>query len=306
VDVEHAWGQPTAGGGAVAEIARGFADAEGGDARARCVGYRVEQFFVWGRAAHRIAFADDIGCGWKFADADGDGERADRGDDLVWKYGTWWNGVRHHVVCNSAERFADDWNAAVTVKNPSNATSNGLKFVVTGGQPTITSIAPSSTPVQANPVNNIPVTLTGTNFTTGSKVFWNGAAAGISATVSNSTSIAATLPGGLLGPYGSTNDVAVLSAPPGGGQSKAVTFRVAAAAPINDNFANAINVTTFTFVDDKDSSGATTEAGDPTPPCVNQYTVAQGNTGGHANGAYNTIWYKYTPTFSANYRWTRL
>jgi len=188
----------------------------------------------------------------------------------------------------------------ITVKNPSNATSNGLKFVVTGGAPTLTSIAPSSTPVQANPVNNIPVTLTGTNFATGSKVFWNGVAAGVSATVNSSTSIAATLPAGLLGPYGSTNDVSVFGVPPGGGQSKAVTFKVAAAPPINDNFANAINVNAFTFVDDKDSSSATTEAGDPTPVCLSQFTAAQGNTGGHPNGTYNTIWYKFTPTFSAN------
>jgi hypothetical protein len=151
----------------------------------------------------------------------------------------------------------------ITVKNPSNAISNGLKFVVTGGEPTLTSIAPSSTPVQTNPVTNIPVTLTGTSFATGSKVFWNGAAAGISATVNSSTSIAATLPAGLLGPYGSTNDVAVLSAPPGGGQSKAITFKVAAAAPANDNFANAINITTYNFTDAKDSSGATTETCDP-------------------------------------------
>ncbi|HET7106827.1 MAG TPA: Ig-like domain repeat protein [Candidatus Acidoferrum sp.] len=188
----------------------------------------------------------------------------------------------------------------ITVKNPSNVVSNGLKFVVTGGQPTLTNIAPGSTPVQANPVTNIPVTLTGTNFTAGSKVFWNGAAAGIRVTVNSATSIAATLPGGLLGPFGSTNDVSVLSAPPGGGQSSAVTFKVAAPPPPNDNFANAINVTTFSFVDDKDSSAATTESGEAAPVCVNQYTVAQGNTGGHPNGAYNTIWYKFTPTFSAN------
>jgi len=35
------------------------------------------------------------------------------------------------------------------------------------------------------------------------------------------------------------------------------------------------------------------------PPCAQQFTAAQGNTGGEPNGAYNTIWYTFTPIFSA-------
>src|SRR5208283_3275262 len=66
------------------------------------------------------------------------------------------------------------------------------------------------------------------------------------------------------------------------------------------NFANATNITQLNFFFVEDVSGATTESSDPIPPCAQQFTPAQGNTGGHANGAYNTIWYKYTPTFSAN------
>ncbi len=185
-------------------------------------------------------------------------------------------------------------------------TSNSLKFVVVGGTPTITGITPSSTPVQLNPVNNVTVTLAGTNFVTGSKILWNRAAAGITASVNSPTSITATLPAALLSPYGSTDDVAVLSSPPGGGQSKPLPFKVVAAAPANDNFANAANITASTFTDDKDTSSATTEATDPTPACVSQYTSAQGNTGGYPNGLYNTIWYKFTPIFSPISKSTRL
>jgi len=70
--------------------------------------------------------------------------------------------------------------------------------------------------------------------------------------------------------------------------------------PPNDNFASAITINNLDFFDFQDSSGATTESADPTPPCAHQYTSAQGNTGGHPNGAYNTIWYTLTPLFSAS------
>jgi hypothetical protein len=79
-----------------------------------------------------------------------------------------------------------------------------------------------------------------------------------------------------------------------------VTFKVVASPPPNDNFANAINITTLSLNEFQDTSGATTESSDPIPPCVNQFTIAQGNTGGHPNGSYNTMWYKFTPQFSAN------
>jgi hypothetical protein len=136
-------------------------------------------------------------------------------------------------------------------------------------------------------------------------VFFNGAQNGIIVAAPGSscplpTCLKAALPAALLGPYGSTNDITVLDPPPGGGSSLAKTFRVAALAPPNDNIANAINITTLSFGDTQDSSGATTETTDPVPPCVNQYSSANGNTGGHPNGLYNTIWYKFTPQFSAN------
>jgi hypothetical protein len=192
----------------------------------------------------------------------------------------------------------------ITVKVSSTA-SNGLPFPVLALTPTLTSVTPSSTPVQASPSSNVTIQLTGTNFAGNAKVFFNGAQDGIivvapSSTCALPTCLKATLPAALLGPYGSTNDITVLDPPPGGGSSLAKTFRVAALAPPNDNIANAINITTLSFGDTQDSSGATTETTDPIPPCVNQFSSANGNTGGHPNGLYNTIWYKFTPQFSAN------
>ncbi|MGC2670952.1 MAG: IPT/TIG domain-containing protein [Candidatus Acidiferrum sp.] len=182
-------------------------------------------------------------------------------------------------------------------------TSNALPFSVLALTPTLTSISPASTPVQnPNPTTNIQVQLTGTNFASSAKVLFNGAPSGITTTFNSSSSLSATLPASLLGPFGSTNDIEVLNTPPGGGKSTPVTFKVVAPPPVNDNLANAINITSLTYVDVKDSSGATTQSGDPTPPfsCVSQFSSAQGNTGGSPNGAYNTIWYQYTPYFSAN------
>jgi hypothetical protein len=191
----------------------------------------------------------------------------------------------------------------VTVKISPTSVSNSLVFTVLALTPTLTSIIPPSTPVQPNPVNNVQITLTGTNFSSNAKVFFNGLQSGITTTFNSSTSLTATLPSALLGPFGSTNDITVLNTPPGGGKSLPVSFKVAAPPPPNDNFANATNITTFNFSDLQDSSGATTESStDPIPPpaCVTQFSSSQGNTGGHPNGVYNTIWYKYTPVFSAN------
>jgi hypothetical protein len=193
----------------------------------------------------------------------------------------------------------------ITVANGTQ-TSNALVFSVLAGTPTITSITPSSTPVQTPaPATNVTIQINGTNFSSSAKVLFNGASRAITIAAPTAgcpvpTCLAATLPAALLGPFGSTNDIAVLNMPPGGGQSKPLTFKVVAPPPPNDNFANATNITTLSFNDVQDSSGATTESTDPTPPCARQFTTAQGNTGGHPNGAYNTTWYKFTPIFSAN------
>src|SRR5216683_4740348 len=195
----------------------------------------------------------------------------------------------------------------ITVKAGS-ATSNSLTFAVLSLTPTLSSINPPSTPVQtppSPPIANVPIQLIGTDFASSAKVLFNGAQNGITVAAPTSscplpTCLTATLPAALLGPFGSTDDISVLNTPPGGGKSQPLTFRVAAPPPLNDNFAKATNITTLTFNDVQDSSGATTETPDPVPPCVLQFSASQGNTGGQKNGVYNTIWYKYTPVFSAN------
>jgi hypothetical protein len=194
--------------------------------------------------------------------------------------------------------------AKVTVQ-VGTATSNSLTFAVLAALPTLSSINPPSTPVQTpNPTTNVSIQLTGTSFASGAKVLSNGAQNGITVAAPTSscplpTCLSATLPAALLGPFGSTNDIAVLNTPPGGGQSKPVAFKVAAPPPPNDNFSKATNITTLIFNDVQDSSAATTEIADPVPPCVHQYATSL-NTGGQLNGVYNTIWYKFTPIFSAN------
>lgn len=197
----------------------------------------------------------------------------------------------------------------VTTGNPASATSNSVPFEVLAASPTITNCASSvpaattascGTPVQTTTASPVQLTLTGTNFANSAKTLIDGSSAGISSQTNSATKVTATVPGSLLGPYGSTNDLTVLNAPPGGGRSTALTFQIVAPPPVNDAIANAINITTLSFNDVKDSSGATTAGNDPVPSCLTQYSSAQGNTGGHPNGMYNTIWYQFTPIFSAN------
>jgi hypothetical protein len=187
----------------------------------------------------------------------------------------------------------------ITVLN-GGQTSNALTFAVLATTPTLTSLNPASTPVQTPvPTARVPIQLTGSNFSSTAKVLFNGAQNGITTNFNSSTSLTATLPAALLGPFGGTDDISVLNTPPGGGKSQTVPFKVAAPPPANDNFANATNIITLVFNDVQDSAGASTETADPTPPCVHQF-ASNLNTGGHPNGLYNTIWYKFTPIFSAN------
>jgi hypothetical protein len=191
----------------------------------------------------------------------------------------------------------------ITVK-VANTTSNSLPFAVLALTPTLSSSNPPSTPVQIPPAPpaNIPIQLAGTNFASSAKILFNGAYNGITATFNSSAGLTATLPSALLGPFGSTNDLAVINTPPGGGRSTPITFKIVAPAPVNDAFSSTINITSLNYLDVRDSSSATFQTGDPTPPaaCVPQLTSGQGNTGGSPNGAYNTIWYQFTPVFSAN------
>jgi hypothetical protein len=114
----------------------------------------------------------------------------------------------------------------------------------------------------------------------------------IATTFVSSTQLTATIPASFMASFGSTNSVGVQNPPPGGGTTITTsgvtlpTFVVIAPPPANDNFANAMNITltSGSFTDTKDSSGATTQTTDPIPTC--------------AAGVSNSIWYTFTPTSS--------
>lgn len=182
--------------------------------------------------------------------------------------------------------------------------SNALTFTVLGGAPTITNATPANANVNAAATQ---ITVTGTNFGSNSVVVMNpdvGGTAILTPTSATATQLVATIPPSFLASFGSTNSVGVQNPPPGGGTTvttQAVTlpvFTVVAPAPTNDDFANAINITGTSFTNTKDASAATTQTTDPAPPstCVQQFSAAQGNSGGFPNGDYNTFWYKFTPT----------
>jgi len=190
-------------------------------------------------------------------------------------------------------------------------TTSALPFPVLALLPTLTSLTPATAPVQSPvPSTTVAITLTGTNFTPNSFVilnpFFNGSGGKLklATTFQSSTSLTATIPASALGPFGSTNDFAVSTPPPGGGLSTSgpstsnPTFKVLAPIPPNDNFASAIDLATINNgngTDIQDSSNATTETNDPTPPCgqllgPSPLTIVFGRS--------NTIWYKFTPTSS--------
>ena len=184
------------------------------------------------------------------------------------------------------------------------ATSNSLTFSVLSGLPTISSVSPGNANVNTN---GQVVTVTGTNFSANSQVMLNpdfipgnGQLNGkllIPTSFQSSTQLMATIPASFLANFGSTNSVGVHTPPPGGGTTSGLppagtgsaplpTFTVSAPPPINDNFANALSIATNSFTDTKDSSGATTETGDPTPSCA---------LGSATNGRSNSLWYQFTP-----------
>lgn len=169
-------------------------------------------------------------------------------------------------------------------------TSNALVFTVLGSAvPTITSSSPGTAPV--NSANSVQITVMGTNFVSNSTVLMNpdNVKAALNTVFVSATQLTATVPASFMANFGSTNSVGVQNPPPGGGTTVTTptvilpTFVVVAPPPANDNFANAINITSTSFTDTKDSSGATTETNDP------QLAAC-------APGPFNTIWYKVVPT----------
>jgi uncharacterized repeat protein (TIGR01451 family) len=68
-----------------------------------------------------------------------------------------------------------------------------------------------------------------------------------------------------------------------------VLHAAATAAPANDDFVNAVNVTTAPFTNSQTSTGATAEVGEPVPACTAQQAAST-----------HSVWYKYTPGSSGS------
>jgi hypothetical protein len=85
--------------------------------------------------------------------------------------------------------------------------------------------------------------------------------------------------------------VKAFSPGPGGGSSGAQTFTIGSAAT-NDNFANAIAITTLPFTDTESTGAATTEVGEtaPSSACIRGLAAQSAAT--------HSIWYTYTPLSS--------
>src|SRR6266852_1754455 len=173
-------------------------------------------------------------------------------------------------------------------------TTYSLPFTVIGQPPTITNSAPPTAPV--NSASAITITVTGTNFNSNSKVLMNPDVGGTALTTNfvTSTQLTAAVPTTFMAQFGSTNSVGVQNPAPGGGTTVTTqtvtlpTFTVTAAAPANDNFASAINITSTSFTDTKDSSGATTQTSDPSLALFSTCVPS-------GSGQSNTIWYKVVP-----------
>jgi chitodextrinase len=131
----------------------------------------------------------------------------------------------------SAADIANAGNANVTVTNPppGGGTTPNFVFVISSASnpmPTLTSIAPASGTLD----QSVALTLTGTNFISGSVVnFGSNADAG--GVVSNGgDTLTITIPAGQLATAGPIN-VTVTNAAPGGGTSSAKTFTIDNPAP---------------------------------------------------------------------------
>jgi hypothetical protein len=211
-------------------------------------------------------------------------------------------GSATQLTATIAASLVSGGGAPLVTVNVSGTTSNALTFTVLGGPPTINSpVSPSSSPV--NSASATTLTVNGTGFTSASRVLMNPDVGGtpLATTFVSATQLTATVPTSFMANFGSTNSVGVQNPPPGGGTTltnpAAVppvvlpTFTVVAPAPANNNFAAATPIKTTPFADTVDSSAATVEANDPTPPCSQ---IA----GQPVTGRVNTIWYKVVPVTS--------
>lgn len=144
-----------------------------------------------------------------------------------------WNGVALVTTVVSATQLtaavpASDLAAAgtasVTVFSPApgGGASNALTFTITGTNPTPTlgSLSQTSTIAGGPPLT---LTITGTNFVTGTVVEWNGTA--LATALVNGTQLTAVIPAADIA-NGGTASLTVFNPTPGGGTSSAITFTI--------------------------------------------------------------------------------
>ena len=207
-----------------------------------------------------------------------------------------WNGATNGIITNvtgpptsltatiPGALLGSAGTASITVIDPGQPSpTNALVFTVTGSGPTLSGIQPPS--AQGGPsASDVNMTLTGSQFISNSQVEFDGHLAGVTTTFQSATSLTAIISHTLLA-FGGVHSITVVNPPPGGGPSLPQLFTVSAPGPpVNDNFANATLVTALPFSNTVDNSSATTEATDPTPPCVPHST----------NPRTKTVWYAYT------------
>src|SRR5512139_897709 len=150
-----------------------------------------------------------------------------------------WNGVDRSTTYVSATQLtasilAGDVATAgsfpVTVFNPApgGGTSNAVSFTVVAPNPVpaVTSLSPSSATAGSGPFT---LTVTGSNFVSGSVVRWNGVDR--STTYVSATQLTASILAGDVATAGSF-PVTVFNPAPGGGTSNAVSFTVVAPNPV--------------------------------------------------------------------------
>ncbi len=182
----------------------------------------------------------------------------------------------------------------VTVNDPVHApnTSNAVLFAVTNVAPSLSSISPTLHPADGQ---GFTLTVNGGNFlgTVGgapiTEVSWGGNSRTAGAILVSPTQITVPIPGTDVATPKIVQVKAVNPAP-GGGASGAAFFQVGSAPP-NDNFANAITAVGTSFSDAQNTTLASQEPTDPTPPLSCTAAVTAGN--------FRTIWYRFTPASNA-------
>ncbi len=105
----------------------------------------------------------------------------------------------------------------ISVTNPDGGSSAGKTFVVGNPVPKITSVSPSSQPVQPLPTTNVDLTISGSGFMANSTVSWNGALL-TNIVLKSSTELMVTVPAAYFATVGPVA-ISVINPAPRGGPS---------------------------------------------------------------------------------------